>query len=274
MPSTGLGVYASAFLEAALAAGFRADAFLTPAFFATGFFAVFLATFFFAMRGSLPQRSRFGQFTIVLGQVASQTRHEGASNARRTWVFVERRWRPRTKYGEANWPSTLHGPRFLAPAHIPKHPLVAAGGDEVAAHELALARAQSPRHLIEAGDDEADEPAELLGSVGADPSRVERVLRARALEGLADLPVDPVAGQERRHRLVKWRAVCRGEQIARVGLIGRGQGGGRHRFRREPPLGEEALVERPLHLESAGRVLVEHDDPLVPRRAGGRDGEG
>src|SRR5437899_2204770 len=106
MPSTGLGVYASAFLETALAAGFRADAFLAPAFFATGFFAVFLATFFFAMRGSLPQRSRFGQFTIVLGQVASQTRPEGASNARRTWVYVERCWRPRTKYGEANWPST------------------------------------------------------------------------------------------------------------------------------------------------------------------------
>src|SRR6266487_4370659 len=41
-----------------------------------------------------------------LGQVASQTRPEGASNARRTWVYVERCWRPRTKYGEANWPST------------------------------------------------------------------------------------------------------------------------------------------------------------------------
>src|SRR6266699_5495464 len=35
-----------------------------------------------------------------LGQVASQTRPEGASNARRTWVYVERCWRPRTKYGE------------------------------------------------------------------------------------------------------------------------------------------------------------------------------
>src|SRR5438309_2205669 len=63
MPSTGLGVYASAFLGAALAAGFRAAAFFAPAFFATGFFAVFLATFFFAMRGSLPQHSLIGQFT-------------------------------------------------------------------------------------------------------------------------------------------------------------------------------------------------------------------
>ena len=65
MPSTGLGVYAAAFLGAALAAGFRADAFFAPAFFATGFFAVFLATFFFAMRGSLHQHSLIGQFTIV-----------------------------------------------------------------------------------------------------------------------------------------------------------------------------------------------------------------
>src|SRR6266850_8365099 len=129
MPSTGLGVYPSAFLATALAAGFRADAFFAPAFFATGFFAVFLATFFFAMRGSLPHGSSTGQFTIA-----------------------------------------LHGPGFAAPAHVPEHPLVAAGGDEVAAHEPALARAQSRGQLIEAGDDEADEPAELLGGVGADPA--------------------------------------------------------------------------------------------------------
>src|SRR5947207_14650136 len=63
MPSPGLGVYASAFLATALAAGFRADAFFAPAFFATGFFAVFLATVFFAMRGSLHQHSLIGQFT-------------------------------------------------------------------------------------------------------------------------------------------------------------------------------------------------------------------
>src|SRR6266849_749941 len=124
MPSTGLGVYASAFLETALAAGFRADAFLAPAFFATGFFAVFLATFFFAMRGSLPQRSRFGQFTIVLGQVASPffsalasglrpsartATPEGASNARRTWVYVERCWRPRTWRFEPNGRAVRRG---------------------------------------------------------------------------------------------------------------------------------------------------------------------
>src|SRR5439155_899487 len=45
----------------------------------------------------------------ALGQVASQTRLEGASNARRTWVYVERCWRPSTKYGEANWPRAGHG---------------------------------------------------------------------------------------------------------------------------------------------------------------------
>src|ERR1700675_2424026 len=65
-------------------------------------------------------RERNGQLQ-VLGQVARQTRPEGASGARRTWVYVERRWRPRTwrfelsgtaarrglnKFGDANWPST------------------------------------------------------------------------------------------------------------------------------------------------------------------------
>src|SRR6266851_10044825 len=54
-----------------------------------------------------PRRIGSNRDPQVLGQVASQTRPEGASNARRTWVYVERCWRPRTKYGEANWPSTL-----------------------------------------------------------------------------------------------------------------------------------------------------------------------
>src|SRR6266851_8378768 len=53
-----------------------------------------------------PRRIGSNRDPQVLGQVASQTRPEGASNARRTWVYVERCWRPRTKYGEANWPST------------------------------------------------------------------------------------------------------------------------------------------------------------------------
>src|SRR6266511_1906221 len=59
----------------------------------------------------------------VLGHVASQTRPEGGSSPRRTWVYVEGCCRPRTwlfelsglaarrelsRSGEANWPST-HG---------------------------------------------------------------------------------------------------------------------------------------------------------------------
>src|SRR5437867_5920797 len=44
--------------------------------------------------------------TLGLGRVASQTRPEGASDARRTLCAAERRWRPRTKHGEANRPST------------------------------------------------------------------------------------------------------------------------------------------------------------------------
>src|SRR6266851_3283408 len=63
------------------------------------------------IRSSAADEARFYHFgrqfrETVLGQVASQTRPEGAGNARRTWVYVERCWRPRTKYGEANWPST------------------------------------------------------------------------------------------------------------------------------------------------------------------------
>src|SRR3989442_7282422 len=104
MPSTGLGVYASAFLETALAAGFRADAFFAPAFFATGFFAVFLAVFFFAMRGSLPHGPSTGQLSIA-----------------------------------------SDGPGFAAPAHVPEHPLVPAGGAEVTAHQPALAPTQRRR---------------------------------------------------------------------------------------------------------------------------------
>src|SRR6266849_3067270 len=175
MPSTGLGVYAAAFLGAALAAGFRADAFFAPAFFATGFFAVFLATFFFAMRGSLPHGSSTGQFAIA-----------------------------------------LHGPGFAAPAHVPEHPLVAAGGDEVAPHDGLGFLSEVGGHRVGALEHRAHDRAEFLGGVGADPAGVERIRRAGALEGLADLPVDPVAGQERGDRLVEGPAVCDREEVGGV----------------------------------------------------------
>src|SRR5712692_7775224 len=45
----------------------------------------------------------------VLGQVASQTRHEGASDARRTPCTLSVAGDRVTKYGEANWPSLVLG---------------------------------------------------------------------------------------------------------------------------------------------------------------------
>src|SRR5512132_22446 len=42
----------------------------------------------------------------VLGQVASQTRHEGARDARRTLCTLSVAGDRVTKYGDANWPST------------------------------------------------------------------------------------------------------------------------------------------------------------------------
>jgi hypothetical protein len=57
-------------------------------------------------RRQASQKCVVGQFDSGTGSSCEPTRPEGASDARRTWVYVERRWRPRTKYGEANWPST------------------------------------------------------------------------------------------------------------------------------------------------------------------------
>jgi hypothetical protein len=43
---------------------------------------------------------------LVLGQVASQTRHEGARDARRTFCTSSLAGDRATKYGEASWPGT------------------------------------------------------------------------------------------------------------------------------------------------------------------------
>src|SRR6185437_362219 len=87
------------------------------------------------------------------------------------------------------------GPGLAAPAHVPEHPLVAAGGHEVAPHRVSLFLAEPGREGVGAGEHRAHHRAELLGGVRADPARVEGIARAGALEGLAHLPVDPVAGQ-------------------------------------------------------------------------------
>src|SRR5215470_1393047 len=78
----------------------------------------------------------------------------------------------------------LDGPGFAAVAHVPEHPLVPAGGDEVARHRRALARLELERDGVGAVERALDDAAELGGGVGADPARVERVGRAAPLQRL------------------------------------------------------------------------------------------
>src|SRR5262245_5221710 len=73
-------------------------------------------------------------------------------------------------------------PGLASQAHVPEHPLVAARGDEVAAHRFALGGRQALRHLVRRRQHVADDRPELLGRVRADPALVERVGGARALE--------------------------------------------------------------------------------------------
>src|SRR5215831_8631507 len=62
-----------------------------------------------ARSGSWTRTSRWlkrDRTRMVPGQVASQTRPEGGG-PRRTRLYVEGGRRPRTKYGEANWPGGI-----------------------------------------------------------------------------------------------------------------------------------------------------------------------
>src|ERR1700730_3902625 len=74
----------------------------------------------------------------------------------------------------------LDGPGLAAPAHVPEHPLVAAGGHEVAVHGRALVRPERAGEGVGAGEHRAHHRAELLGGGGADPAGGERIARARA----------------------------------------------------------------------------------------------
>src|SRR5579875_2247675 len=89
------------------------------------------------------------------------------------------------------------GPARHAVAHVPEHPLVAAGGAEVASYPVAFGGRQAGSELVGVGEDLPDRRAELLAAVGVDPALVPRVGRAPAAKLLADLPVDPVARQHR-----------------------------------------------------------------------------
>src|SRR5215468_6081084 len=92
-------------------------------------------------------------------------------------------------------PEASHRPRFLAEAHIPEHPLVPACRPEVLVHPQPLDRRQLWPELVRDRDDVADLGVELLAAIGVDPLLVPGIRRALAEQVLADLTVDPVAGQ-------------------------------------------------------------------------------
>src|SRR5580658_1859783 len=68
------------------------------------------------------------------------------------------------------WPGltgdALHRPGFLAVAHVPEHPLVAAGRAEVPVHQRALGRGQAGAQGVGHGQHLADRVTELLAAVG------------------------------------------------------------------------------------------------------------
>src|SRR5579875_755952 len=62
------------------------------------------------------------------------------------------------------------GPARHAVAHVPEHPLVAAGGAEVASYPVAFGGRQAGSELVGVGEDLPDRRAELLAAVGVDPA--------------------------------------------------------------------------------------------------------
>src|SRR5205809_7888865 len=97
------------------------------------------------------------------------------------------------------WPGSDR-PLLLAIAHLPEHPLVAAGRREALGDARALAFAELGADAIGEPEDGAHDLGELLVAVGFDPAPVEGLGRAAGEQLLTHLPVDPVAGQERAER--------------------------------------------------------------------------
>src|SRR6185503_4380981 len=138
----------------------------------------------------------------------ASTRARMVAARRRTWIIGPssgERWWERAKSSTRRWdhrPSPgpppggerergrSDGPGLAAPAHVPEHPLVAAGGHEVAPHRVSLFLAE-PRGCRCRRAPRAP-PRRTPRRRTSDPARVEGIARAGALEGLAHLPVDPV----------------------------------------------------------------------------------
>src|SRR5262249_13265777 len=87
----------------------------------------------------------------------------------------------------------LYRPGLPPVPHLPEHPLISAGHDEVPSHRVERGRRKPARRLVRDVQYCADKTPELLRSVRPDPAGVERVRRAGPFEFFADLPIDPVA---------------------------------------------------------------------------------
>ncbi len=148
--------------------------------------------------------------------------------------------------------SGLHRPGLLTVAHVPEHPLVPAGQAEVAPHPLALGGGETGAELVGDRDDVTDLGIELVATIGVDPALVARVGRAAAEQVLADLPVDPVAGQHGADAF-RVRAALGGSQ--QVGVVGERRG---RLFRRidrrgiDAEVGKQRLVQAHLDRDDAG----------------------
>src|SRR5262249_16990441 len=116
--------------------------------------------------------------------------------------------------------------------------------------------------------------AEFLGGVRPNPAGIERIGRAGPLQLLADLPIDPVARQQSRDRLVKGLRVRDPQKVARVRESRWRKGRRGDLLRAQPELAKEALVQPRRPPQRPRRMLVKHDDPVILGRTCRRNREG
>src|SRR5205823_4184632 len=81
-------------------------------------------------------------------------------------------------------------PAFLPVAHLPKHPLIAGGGQEVPSHPLTIARSQIGADPIGERQHLGDDGAELFAAVAVDPTLIDRIRRTLLQQRSPHLPGD------------------------------------------------------------------------------------
>src|SRR5215470_11161044 len=182
---------------------------------------------------------------------------------------------PRSKRGRSDRPGfPSDGPGFLAVAHVPEHPLVAARVSEVAVYPGPFGRSETGTHLVGHVDHGLHHRAELLAPVRVDPLPVARVGRAAAQQLLADLPVDPVARQDRADPFGVGPVADGGEQVAGVRKVRRGGFGLLRAGRVDAEVGEQRPVQGLLHRDRVRRVPREHLGLRRHGRPAGHAGQG